>query len=328
MITNFYNYYLFNFFNFLKVLKQKKIYFQLFFFKQVFFLNYIYFFNQFFFFNYNYFLKLNYFFFFRTMFLKKKNNIHFNILFNNWFKLKKKNLIFISDFNTNKLSKLIFQKNEDNFEQKNKFYDLKKRSFYYLNENLKLVKFFFLKKFSKTKNIKKFIHKTKAINKQKFYLIFELMLFNCLLRSLLIQFFNDVFYFIKNGLVFVNGLVIKNPYYITNVGDKIQLIILKNFYYFYIFKKSLLLKYLFKIKIKIWALNKSKINYYKQVSSRVQNNVINTMFYYIDIPKYMEVDFSLLMIILLFRPKNYFLYNIYILKFFSNYMFRLLIWNK
>jgi len=259
------------------------------------------------------------------MFLKKKNNIHFNILFNNWFKLKKKNLIFISDFNTNKLSKLIFQKNEDNFEQKNKFYDLKKRSFYYLNENLKLVKFFFLKKFSKTKNIKKFIHKTKAINKQKFYLIFELMLFNCLLRSLLIQFFNDVFYFIKNGLVFVNGLVIKNPYYITNVGDKIQLIILKNFYYFYIFKKSLLLKYLFKIKIKIWALNKSKINYYKQVSSRVQNNVINTMFYYIDIPKYMEVDFSLLMIILLFRPKNYFLYNIYILKFFSNYMFRLLI---
>jgi hypothetical protein len=159
--------------------------------------------------------------------------------------------MFINNFNNKELSSLIFNKNKQKFEQKNKFYDLKKRSFSYLSENLKLIKFFFLKKFSKTKNIKKFICKNKHLNIKNFYLTFELMLFNCLLRSSLIQFFNDSFFFIRNGFVFVNGSIIKNPYYIVNIGDKIQLIILKNFYYFYLFKKSLLLKYLFKIKIKI-----------------------------------------------------------------------------
>jgi hypothetical protein len=104
--------------------------------------------------------------------------------------------------------------------------------------------------------------------------------------------------------------------------------VLKNYFYYLKTKLIFFARHLFKIKLKIWKLRKSKINFYKQIASNVQKTVVNTMFFKNDIPKHIEVDFSILMLVIIFDPKIFHLYNKYLIGFITNYMYRLYIWNR
>jgi ribosomal protein S4 len=121
----------------------------------------------------------------------------------------------------------------------------------YILENYKLIKKLFFNKFAKNKKIMKFLKLNKTQPSNQLFVKLEFHLFNILLRSHLVFFLNDLFFFIKNNYIYVNGNIVNNPFFKINVGDRIQLIIFKNYYLF--FKSNLLIFYknLFKIKLKI-----------------------------------------------------------------------------
>jgi uncharacterized Zn-finger protein len=170
---------------------------------------------------------------------KQKKNI--------FFKLKKRKINNILFYNKNLTNPTYIFK----FNLKKKIFDLKKKFFKSTNENLTFLKFFFLKKFTRKKNIKRFILTNKNINTFNFYTNFELFLFNVLIRSNIVIFLNDSYDFIRAGFVFVNGFLIKNPYYKLGISDRVQLIVLKNYFYYLKTKLIFFARHLFKIKLKI-----------------------------------------------------------------------------
>jgi hypothetical protein len=70
------------------------------------------------------------------------------------------------------------------------------------------------------------------------------------------------------------------------------------------------------------------MNFYKQSSKYVPSWTINTLAYKNDVPKYLEVDYTLLLSIPVFKPNNFYYLNFFFFKFISNYMLRLYFWKK
>ena len=76
------------------------------------------------------------------------------------------------------------------------------------------------------------------------------------------------FFFIKSGFVFVNGFCIKNKFFQLNIGDRLQILLNKN-YYIYLRNFNKLLKHLNnKIKLNIKKNFSKKKDFYKQKTQR------------------------------------------------------------
>lgn len=249
------------------------------------------------------------------MFLNKKENLKKFILYRNNF-LKKK-------FFSKKL-----KKKKIKFKSNKKFWDIKKKFFSTILENHKFFKIYFKNKFLKKKKLLKFLKNRKSLELNKLYSSFELLLFNVLLRTQTLHFLNNIFFFIENGYIFVNGVCERNPFLKLKVGDRVQLVINSNFYIFYKINLLKYLKKLAKIKFKVWKIHKIKFNFYKQLSKSSPNWLLNMNNYKNDIPSYLEVDFLTLTSIVLFKPFYYHHINFFLLKFISPYMFKLYFWKK
>lgn len=74
----------------------------------------------------------------------------------------------------------------------------------------------FFKKISKNSNI--------------FFRNFDNLLYLTLIKTHFVFFCFDAKFFLKKNLVFVNGFVEKNPMYILNIGDRVQLPFNKLYY--------------------------------------------------------------------------------------------------
>lgn len=268
--------------------------------------------------------KYNYFFFLKSIFLKKKNNYLNYIFYKNWYYIKKKKRAFSTIF-----YKYLKNKNVGFFSKFFiKLFDFKKNVLKYNLENYKLINIFFFKKNAKKKRLVKFISSNKHKPNNQIFSALEFYLFNILLRSHFIFFLNDLMFFIQNGYVFVNGLIVTNPFFKLKINDRVQLIIFKNYFFFIKSKLNAFFKNLFKIKIKIWHINRNRLNYYKQSSKHIPEWVGNTLLYKNDIPKYLEVDYLILMTIIIFKPNNFYYFNYFFFKFLSNYMFKLYLWKN
>lgn len=147
-------------------------------------------------------------------------------------------------------------------------------------------------------------------------------------RSKFFYFFNDIFFFLKEKLVFVNNKLIINPFFILKIGDKIQIIFNKNFFYFFKFNIVIFFKNLLKLKIKIWNLNKNKLNFYKQTTKYISKKFDKTITLKQNIPLFLEIDFLTMTIILIFFPKKFNNLNFIFYNFFSIYMFKLYNWRE
>lgn len=126
----------------------------------------------------------------------------------------------------------------------------------------------FFNKFVKQKKITKFLFNFKKFNINKLLFYFEFSLFNVVMQSNFLILKKDVFFFINNGFVFVNGFCIKNKFFQLNIGDRLQILLNKN-YYIYLRNFNKLLKHLNnKIKLNIKKNFSKKKDFYKQKSQR------------------------------------------------------------
>jgi len=152
-----------------------------------------------------------------------------------------------------------------------KSFDFKKKLFFFLKENRLLIKDLFFHKFVKQKTVTKFFFNLKKFNVNKLINFFEFSLFNIVIQSNFLIFKKDVLFFLKNDFIFVNGSCIKNNFYQIKVGDRVQIVLNKN-YYFYLKNFNKILKNLTsKIKLNIRKNFSKKKDFYKQKSQRTPN---------------------------------------------------------
>lgn len=149
----------------------------------------------------------------------------------------------------------------------------------------------------------KYLSKYNKFIKIKAFLTLELQLNNVLLRSRLLPDYGSVDLFIKNDLVFVNGLICANFLFQLCTGDLIQLIVTVKYYILYRWLSNWELKK----KIRLRRISRKKFfsrrnSDEKQRSYLLPKWILFSKNTYTDISKYLEVDYFTLSAILLYEP--------------------------
>ncbi len=163
---------------------------------------------------------------------------------------------------------------------------------------------------------------------KKLVFFFEFSLFNILIQSHFLVFKKDIFFFLKNNLVFVNGVVVSNKFFFLKIGDCVQLILNNEYYYYFRNFNKILKSFNYKIRLNVRKLFLKKKDLYKQKSSRAPGWVEKIIFNKQIIPKYLEVDFFSLTSFIIRHPANYFENNFVFLKFLSYFNIRIYNWKK
>jgi ribosomal protein S4 len=191
-------------------------------------------------------------------------------------------------------------------------FDFVERKLSYYKNNRRILKNIFKKNKKIEYYMSRFLKKLSKINFLNFLNTFEFSIVNVLLNSGFFLNKNDIFYFIKNKYIYINNKVITNINYEINKGDVVSLCY--NKYYFFLYRKYL----------NNLNLNLNKYNNFFKKSSNLKNdfNFINkVIFIKSDIPNYLEVDYSSMSLILLY--KNIINYNCFDLKLLTSFLKRL-----
>lgn len=264
--------------------------------------------------------------------LYKNNSFFSEVNFNNidTEPLSIKNSDFI-DVEYKNMSESFFFSNENLGPNFNKTMDFKRNYRALLLKNRKLLRNILNLKIKRQYRLDKYfckIIKNKGID---FLMGLEYKLCDILLKS---QFFcnhTDCFWFIKNGYISVNGFVCFNPKKILSTSDVITLNFDKNYYYFYRSNLNQSIKFVSKFNNLLWRINKNiysdKYSDKKiELNDKLPNWIFNAMYFRNDIPKFIEVDFKTMSIIILkkFHERNSFDY--YNTKFFNFYFTRTYNW--
>ena len=235
------------------------------------------------------------------------------------------------DFKKIIFKKIIFKsKNKLKFTKNNqktsKFIDNNSRFLSTIMSNRKVIKFVFFKKHTKQKKITKFLINASKKNNHFIDRISNFLFF-ILIQSHFFFFMNDINFFLKNKFVYVNNKIVSNKFFEVGLNDCIKLITfnsyfdyISNIYKFFNKKK-------FKIKYKQWKNYKSS-NKPTNTKRWLPNFLDKFLFYRLDIPKFIEVDFFTLTIIYLYSDKNIVHKNKFFLKFMSFYMMKMYNWKK
>lgn len=149
----------------------------------------------------------------------------------------------------------------------------------------------------------KFIHKFKKFMSIKTYFWKELQVFKVLLKARLLPDNDSAQLFINNSLIFINGFPINNKQFQLFVGDYIQLVISLKYYIIY----RWLLNWFIKKKMKLKYVSKKKFYIPKNFEEKQRSKNLTNKFLKIsdiehDIPKFIEVDYFSLSIIVLYEP--------------------------
>lgn len=252
--------------------------------------------------------------------IKKKVDIKYIIL----------NKIFYESKNDNFLNKKI--KNNNIYNTTNyKNFDFKKKLKLIFRNNRKILKEIYnlkyYRNFSLNKNIKNICNFSKINN---------LTNINNNILSILLKtdfFFSkkDCLWFLKNSLISVNSLIIKNKNYILRDYDIINIAYTNKYFYYYKNYLNNLLNNFYKIGLKLWAINKKRFkpsekNDKKFLKENYPNWIENFMFFKKDIPLFLEVDYMTMTVIFLDYNKNFKNFDHLNFKLFNFHLSRLYNW--
>lgn len=209
----------------------------------------------------------------------------------------------------------------------NKFFDLKSNSFKLFYKNRKLIKKILLFKNIKQKKTTKILSKLIKVSFSRFAKFTEFALYNILLKSKLCYTLTESLFLIKNGFVFLNGLVSKNPLTTIKKSDIIQLVMSDLFFEFFKINSDKKYRTISSLKHIIWKNNRFSNNFYKQSYNRVPEWVLDISSFYEDVPNYIEIDYTTLSLCLVNNNINFIFYNNNFLNFLNVFMLRNYNWN-
>lgn len=241
--------------------------------------------------------------------INKKNNF-LNLKYNILRKIKKKSRP-TAILNTNyKYFKKIFKitrsyKYRNFFKKKLHIYRMNKR----FNKRYYANRLIFREVFLKPKNrqfaITKFIEKFKKCGNYNIYKQTQKHLFLILISSQFFFFKSDCFFFLKKYGVFINGKCCTNPYIVLKIGDVVQLPIINTFYNYYkIFRSSMFFFYK-KFNSKFFRYIRSKKKRYRTKSIYMPRWVSRLAYISNDVPSFLEVDYTILTIIVIYDCNSY-----------------------
>ena len=130
-------------------------------------------------------------------------------------------------------SKFDYFEDDLNVKSLNKLFDLKSSTFSIFYKNRKLLKKLIFLKTLKQKKTTKLFSKLLKSNFIEFVNFIEYSLYNILIKSKFCYTQSESIFLIKNGLVYINGVCIKNSFYITKNSDIIQVVLSDSFFEFF-----------------------------------------------------------------------------------------------
>jgi hypothetical protein len=238
--------------------------------------------------------------------LPNLNNENFNLDdFGNelsYYSGNKKNSFNFSNFSAVNKFKLVFTKNRNIFRF---FFDSKSRE-----------EFQFDKKFNG-------VFKTNFLNVIN---LLEFQLFHILLTCNFIFSYKQGVYLTNLGYLHKNSVCCDSLDISLQVGDIIQFIIAPEIFFF--FDKLTVVDALIKRSLGdiIWRLNRFLFNIHKQAATHIPRWVKSFAFSENFLPSYLEIDYSLCMLIVLQLPTTFDHYNWYYFQFINVYLMRLYSW--
>jgi hypothetical protein len=188
-----------------------------------------------------------------------------------------------------------------------------------------LRRFFFFNNKTRQIKITKYISKNSNTNfNNKNY---ELTILNTLLRSHFCIFFRDALLLIKKGFIHLNGSPVTQFDVILSQYDCIQLVLCKSTYKYIQSSKKFLKKKLSNYRLNSWKFFKQKFFRQQQQLKPLKRKTPKYLYLFflfkLDIPKYLEVDYLSLTVLIL-KPGNTQLHTTYyVSKFFSYRLFSL-----
>jgi len=187
-------------------------------------------------------------------------------------------------------------------EQKDLKFDFKVGRLKLFKTNRDILSFFIKKK---VKNKTKFSKVIKNLIKKSFYdfvIHFEFSLKNILLRS---QFFfneNDMNFFVKNKYIMLNNKILYNLNNFLKVGDKLNIIFDRYYFFYYRLVLSKVYKKMTKYANYTWLVDQALHNEHKQKKSHIPKWIVNLIYFREDIPNFLEVDFLTMSLVILYKP--------------------------
>jgi len=199
----------------------------------------------------------------------------------------------------------------------------------------------FIRVFYENRNILRQIYNKKRFTQRRFNRFFssfskkdyvtmlnhlEFSIKNILIRSKFFFLESQINEAIHMGLIFLNGHGVNKITKMLKVGDVLQIIISKFFFLNYRTIFSEITKFKKYLYYKIWIMTRNLNNIFKQKPTYVTSKVSVLINYYFDVPRFLEVEYSTLSIVVINKPlffKDY----MYINRFFVNgYLMRLYTW--
>lgn len=259
-----------------------------------------------------------------TQYLTKTSKT--KLFFYHFFNIKKNKYKYAS----NKFQHMYdFYKINFNMTQRNftaKFTQIKTKWFSIFQNNRKTLAFFFSLTTKRQYFLTRFFELFIKYNSKFFFKNYELRVGNILLNgrlALTLQHAKDLLFL---GCVRVNAKSVNSFNFLLKSPDKIQLHWNEDFFinyqYLYIIlkKKHKNVKYLFRR----WY--KHKYDFYKQHTYRFPAWLLKLLYFRIDVPKYLEVDYAILTIIVLRQPLFFYELNTYLYNYINMYLMRLYNW--
>lgn len=243
------------------------------------------------------------------------NFIHNNIYVNNI------NKHFVSKYTYKRIEKINF---DNQFSSKNM--DIKIKSFFIFKKNREILNKLLINKPIRqnkfNKIIKNFLKKTNLDILGNF----EFKLVTLLIRSGFFVNFKDALFFIENGYITINNQIIINPNFLVNSNEILKVSF--NKYYYLYYRKGLhnVINNIGRYNSYAWKVNKNKYNVNKQQSSHTPSWVLRFMYFRDDLPKFLEVDYLSMTLVILYKPYNFLEFDFYTSKFMSSYLSRLYNW--
>ena len=204
-----------------------------------------------------------------------------------------------------------------------KIYELKRKNYKIIKLNRVLLTDSLNLKTHRQTKLTKLFSKNLKKSTSKVVKSLELSLSTLLVKCKFVFTVDESIFFIKNNLVFVNGVCINNPFYLIKNNNIVSILFSPKYFIFFKTNLNSKLRLTFFVGYRLWRFNRFKTNFYKQSPLNLPNWINKLSSAYNDVPSNAEIDYTTLSFVLLSRQsfsENNFWSNINIS------MFRLYNW--
>lgn len=262
----------------------------------------------------------------QNSFLKKKTN-----LLNNFYTLTQKSRNYddslqLSNSVTWDFFKYKFFFNYLNKLDLSKVLDLRKKIKKTILENRKMLGSFLLTNSKRSFRLNRLVL---LLGQKKIWTMcnnLELNVVNVLVNSRLVHTNSDALNFLKSGYVFINRKVSFNSSYVVKRGDVVELSFSKAYYMYMLRLKLVSEKVFMKMRNKLWTKIKNKTSLTMGNERYLINIYKNNSIYKYYIPSYLEVDYSVLTVVVVMNLRTYLDFSFFFRKFLSYFFFRHYVW--